>query len=135
MLIPFHGLNTITEIFTELQALSDAPNLREISISLDLQPQHRFPPGVLLALDKLLTGSGFRQLDRVEFHVSTYSGRDSVQGREFQDAMEEIFEEEFVGLSQSALQNFRNSVTVKKSGLAGGDFDGDNVFIFDPMAT
>ena len=132
MLIPLDGLNAIPEIFTELQALSDVPNLREISISLDLQPHHRFPPGVLLALDKLLTESGFRQLDRVEFHVSTYGGPDSVQGRQFREAMEKIFGEEFVGLSQSMLRNFRNSVTVKGSLLlAGGDFDGDEIVLFE----
>ncbi|EDR00152.1 uncharacterized protein LACBIDRAFT_314689 [Laccaria bicolor S238N-H82] len=128
MVIPFDELNAIPEIFTELEALSDAPNLREISISLNLQPQHRFPPGVLFALDKLLTGPGFRQLDRVEFHVSTYGP----EGHQFREAMEKIFEEEFLGLSQSPLRNFRNSVTIQGSGLglAGGDFDGDNVFVY-----
>lgn len=128
MVIPLDKLNAIPEIFTELEALSDAPNLREISISLNLQPQHRFPPGVLFALDKLLTGPGFRQLDRVEFHVSTYGP----EGHQFREAMEKIFEEEFLGLSQSPLRNFRNSVTIQGSGLglAGGDFDGDNVFVY-----
>jgi len=46
--------------------------------------------------------------------------------------MEKIFGEDFVGLSQSALRNFRNSVTVKGSLLlAGGDFDSNEIVLFE----
>lgn len=88
--------------------LSDAPNLQHISISLSLTNNYRFRTGVLLALDRLLTGPGFPRVGSVGLHLSAAGGLG-----DFKSAMEAVIREEFVGLSQSAHRTFESSVTVR----------------------
>lgn len=94
--------------------LQAASNLQHISISLSLKINYRFPTGVLLALDRLLTGPGFPRLGSVELSLSTVVARDRRgEGREFKSAMEAVIREELIGLSQSAHQTFESFVTVR----------------------
>lgn len=102
------GSKSIRKICAELQVLSDAPNLQHISISLSLTNNYRFRTGVLLALDRLLTGPGFPRVGSVGLHLSAAGGRG-----DFKSAMEAVIREEFVGLSQSAHRTFESSVTVR----------------------
>lgn len=111
---PSAGSNAIPQICAELQMLQAASNLQHISISLSLKINYRFPTGVLLALDRLLTGPGFPRLGSVELSLSTVVARDRRgEGREFKSAMEAVIREELIGLSQSAHQTFESFVTVR----------------------
>ena len=111
---PSAGSNAIPQICAELQVLQAASNLRHISIYLSLRINYRFPIGVLLALDRLLTGSGFPRLGSVGLYLSAVVARDRRgEGREFKSAMEAVIGEEFIGLSQSADRTFESSVTVR----------------------
>ena len=93
--------------------LQAASNLQHISISLSLKINYRFPTGVLLALDTLLTGPGFPRLGRVGLYLSAVVARDrGTEGRKFKSAMEAVIREEFIGLSQSAHQTFESSAQV-----------------------
>ena len=99
---------------TELQVLQAASNLQHISISLSLKINYRFPTGVLLVLDRLLTGPGFPRLGNVGLYLSAVVPRDRRgEGHEFKSAMEAVIREEFIDLSQSAHQTFESSVTVR----------------------
>jgi hypothetical protein len=94
--------------------LQAASNLQHISMYLSMKINYRFPTGVLLALDRLLTGPGFPRLGSVELNLSTVVPRDRRgEGPEFQSAMEAVIREEFIGLSQSAHRTFESSVTVR----------------------
>ena len=100
----------IPEICTELGVLAAAPNLQRVVIYLSLDPLYRFPAGVLLELDRLLTGSGFRRLNRVGFHVSGSASPESPDAHEFKEAMERIIREEFISLPRSEIRTLDTSV-------------------------
>ena len=100
----------IPEICTELKVLAAAPNLQRVALYLSLDPLYRFPAGVLLALDRLLTGSGFRRLNRVGFHVSGSASPESPAAHEFKEAMERMIREEFISLPRSEIRTLDTSV-------------------------
>ena len=75
--------NIIPEICTELKVLTAAPNLQHVAIYLRLDLLYRFPAGVFLALDKLLTGFGFRRLHSVGFHVNGSASLELADAHEF----------------------------------------------------
>ena len=105
--------NLIPEICTELKVLAAAPNLQHVAIYLSLDLLYRFQAGVLLALDKLLTGSGFCQLHSVGFHVNGSASLELADAHEFKEAMEQVILEEFISLSQSGVRTLDTSVTLQ----------------------
>ena len=98
---PHH--NTIDGICTELEQLAAAPNLHHISIHLSLSFHYRFPTGTLLVLDRLLTGSGFHQLNNIGFHINGYVSEQG-EGHKFKEAMEKVIREEFVTIPRSGFE-------------------------------
>ena len=109
----FLNHNIIPEICTELQVLAAAPNLQHVAIYLSLDLLYRFPAGVLLALDKLLTESGFRRLNSVGFHVNGSASVQSADAHEFKEAMEQVILEEFISLPRSGVRTLDTSVTLQ----------------------
>lgn len=105
--------NIIPEICTELKVLAAAPNLQHVAIYLSLDLFYRFPAGVLLALDKLLTESGFRRLNSVGFHLNGSASLELADAHEFKEAMEQVILEEFISLSQSGVRTLDTSVTLQ----------------------
>ena len=53
-------------------------------------------------LDRLLTGSGFRQLNNIGFHINGYVSEQG-EGHEFKEAMEKVIQEEFISLPRSGV--------------------------------
>jgi hypothetical protein len=105
--------NIIPEICTELKVLAAAPNLQYVAIYLSLDLLYRFPAGVLLALDRLLTGSGFCRLNSVGFHVNGGTSPEFADAHEFKEAMEKVIREELISLPQSGVRTLDISVTLQ----------------------
>jgi hypothetical protein len=105
--------NIIPEICTELKVLAAAPNLQYVAIYLSLDLLYRFPAGVLLALDRLLTGSGFFRLNSVGFHVNGGTSPEFADAHEFKEAMEKVIREELISLPQSGVRTLDISVTLQ----------------------
>lgn len=105
--------NIIPEICTELKVLAAAPNLHHVVIRLSLDILYRFRAGVLLALDNLLTGPGFRRFQSVGFHVNGSASLELGDAHEFKEAMEQVILEEFISLPRSGVRTVDTSVTLQ----------------------
>lgn len=105
--------NIIPEICTELKVLAAAPNLHHVVIRLSLDILYRFRADVLLALDNLLTGPGFRRFQSVGFHVNGSASLELGDAHEFKEAMEQVILEEFISLPRSGVRTVDTSVTLQ----------------------
>ncbi|KIJ96392.1 hypothetical protein K443DRAFT_80480, partial [Laccaria amethystina LaAM-08-1] len=79
----------------------------------NLSLHYRFPTGALLVLDRLLTRSGFRQLNSIGFHINGCAPPKWIKGYDFKEATETVIREEFVSLSQSGVRTLDTSVTLQ----------------------
>lgn len=105
--------NIISEICAELEILAAAPNLQHVAIYLSLDLLYRFPAGVLLALDRLLSGSGFRRLNSVVFHVNGGTSPEFADAREFKEAMEKVIREELISLPRNGVRTLDTLVSLQ----------------------
>lgn len=105
--------HVIPEVCTELEALAAAPDLQHVAIYLRFSLLHPFPTGVILALDRLLTGSGFRRLVSVVFHVTASTSQELADAHNFKEAIEQVILEEFISLPRSGVRTLDTLVTVQ----------------------